>query len=56
MDERLAHSLRCSWSEGRGERGKDEVEQEEESHGVDKRHQISVTRGLPYLAECIVAS
>ena len=41
MDERLTDSLRCSWSESIGERGKDEVE-EEESHGVRKRHQISV--------------
>ena len=42
MVERLAHSLRFSWSESKREREKDEVEQEE-SHGVDKRHQISVT-------------
>ena len=41
MDERLTDSLRCSWSESIGERGEDEVE-EEESHGVRKRHQISV--------------
>ena len=37
------YSLRCSWSDGRGERGKEEVEEQEENHGVDKRHQISVT-------------